>query len=88
MTTIDFRRLAEEAGFRECYSADMWGVMVARDIQIERFAKLVAEAAAKAEREECVRLCAEMERKAEGTDCCEWPTPSDCAFAIRARGEE
>jgi hypothetical protein len=51
MTTIDFRRLAEEAGFRDHHSADMWGVMLARDIQIERFAKLVAEA----EREECAK---------------------------------
>jgi hypothetical protein len=44
---------------------------------LERFAKLVAEA----EREACAKV-------AEGTDCCKWPTPVDCAFAIRARGRE
>jgi hypothetical protein len=40
------------------------------------------------EREECAKVCDEMEEKAEehGTECCKWPTPSDCAFAIRARG--
>jgi hypothetical protein len=41
-----------------------------------------------AEREACAKVCDEMEEKAEehGTECCKWPTPSDCAFAIRARG--
>jgi len=40
------------------------------------------------EREACAKVCDEMEEKAEehGTECCKWPTPSDCAFAIRARG--
>jgi L-ascorbate metabolism protein UlaG (beta-lactamase superfamily) len=34
-------------------------------------------------------VCDEMEKKAEehGTKCCKWPTPSDCAYAIRARGD-
>ena len=52
---------------------------------LERFAKLVA---AK-EREACAKLCDWMQEKAEfhGTDCCKFPTPTDCAYAIRARGE-
>jgi hypothetical protein len=52
---------------------------------LERFAALVAAA----EREACAKLCDEMEEKAEeyGTECCKWPTPSDCAYAIRARGQ-
>ncbi len=45
------------------------------------------EAAVAAEREACAKLCDEMERRAEGTECCKWPTPADCAYAIRARGE-
>ena len=53
--------------------------------QLETFAKLVA---AK-EREACAKLCDWMQEKAEfhGTDCCKFPTPTDCAYAIRARGE-
>ena len=78
MTNEDIIRMAEEAGLVDTANAP-WLMKF-----LERFAELVAEA----EREECVRLCAEMERKAEGTDCCEWPTPSDCAFAIRARGKK
>jgi len=45
-------------------------------------------AAVAAEREACAKLCDEMERRAEGTECCKWPTPADCAYAIRARGEK
>ena len=44
-------------------------------------------AGAAAEREACARVCDEMEEKAEDTECCKWPTPIDCAAAIRARGE-
>jgi hypothetical protein len=47
------------------------------------------EAGRLAEREVCAKVCDDMEEKAEehGTECCKWPTPSDCAYAIRARGE-
>ena len=38
------------------------------------------------EREACAKVCDDMEEKAEGTECCEWPTPADCAANIRARG--
>ena len=51
---------------------------------LQNFAALVAAA----EREACAKLCDEMERKSEWTDCCKWPTPIDCAAAIRARGKE
>ena len=37
------------------------------------------------EREACAKVCDAMEEKAEGTECCKWPTPIDCAHAIRAR---
>ena len=41
------------------------------------------------EREACAKVCDGMEEKAEthGTECCKWPTPSDCAYLIRARGQ-
>ena len=41
-----------------------------------------------AEREACAKVCDAMEEKAEGTECCKWPTPIDCAHAIRTRGEK
>jgi hypothetical protein len=46
------------------------------------------EAGRLAEREACAKVCDEMEEKAEqhGTECCKWPTPSDCAYAIRNKG--
>ena len=48
-------------------------------------ARFVWGAAATAEREACAKVCDDMEEKAEGTECCKWPTPIDCAHAIRAR---
>ena len=41
-----------------------------------------------AEREACAQLCDRMEKEADGVECCKWPTPADCAAAIRARGEK
>lgn len=38
-----------------------------------------------AEREACAKVCDEMEQRAEGTECCKWPTPADCAAAIRGK---
>jgi len=38
-----------------------------------------------AERESCAKVCELMEQQAEGTECCKWPTPADCAAAIRER---
>ena len=52
------------------------------------FAALVREEAQAEEREACAKVCDAMEEKAEGTECCKWPTPIDCAHAIRARGQE
>jgi len=54
----------------------------------QRFACVQTRRAVEAEREACAKLCDEMERRAEGTECCKWPTPADCAYAIRARGEK
>jgi hypothetical protein len=38
------------------------------------------------EREACAKVCDRLEQEAEGTECCKWPTPADCAHTIRARG--
>ena len=37
-------------------------------------------------REACAKVCDQMEQEAEGTECCKWPTPADCAHTIRASG--
>jgi hypothetical protein len=57
-------------------------------VSTKHLMNLVEMAVAK-EREACAKVCDEMEEKAEehGTECCKWPTPSDCAYAIRARGQ-
>jgi hypothetical protein len=77
MTKEDIIRVAREAHGRT--TGEWWDMDVAA---LERFAVLVAAA----EREACAKLCEDMEEKAEGTECCKWPTPADCAYAIRARG--
>ena len=82
----DIIRMAREAGFEmdDSFVLEPSVVWYIVEGQLERFAALVAAA----EREACAKLCDEMEEKAEehGTECCKWPTPSDCAYAIRARG--
>jgi hypothetical protein len=59
-------------------------VLAALDFELS----VLVQEAVKAEREACAKVCDEMEKKAEehGTECCKWPTPSDCAYVIRARG--
>ena len=103
MSIIDFRRLAKEAGFTDHYSADMWGVMLAHDIEIERFAKLVAEA----EREACAKIAEVAYRQYKDTkEAHEKLSPEpfrhelygfsireiflskEIAYEIRARGKE
>jgi hypothetical protein len=86
MSIIDFRRLAKEAGFKDHNSADMWGVMLAHDIEIERFAKLVAAA----EREACAKIA---DGQLLNTNALlVHPIRSSAAYeigcAIRARGEK
>ena len=52
--------------------------------ELERM-KQEVKSAVLAEREACAKVCDAMEEKAEGTECCKWPTPIDCAHTIRAR---
>lgn len=81
MNREDIIRMAREAGFNveKGYLLRITGI----DEDLERFAALVASA----EREACAKLCDDMEEKAEGVECCKWPTPIDCAYAIRRRGQ-
>jgi len=74
MNREDIIRMAREAGIIHPEMVDK---------TLERFAALVASA----ERSACAKLCDDMEEKAEGVECCKWPTPIDCAYAIRARGQ-
>jgi len=74
MTNEDIDRMLEQA-VREAAPQELYKYP---------FARIVAAA----EREACAKLCDEMERRAEGTECCKWPTPADCAYTIRARGEK
>ena len=51
------------------------------DAMLERFAALVRAD----EREECAKVC---ENIYEGDEACgDWPSPEQCAEAIRARGD-
>jgi hypothetical protein len=99
MTRDKIIRIALEAGLNLATDVN-WMPIIGIEYA-EKFAKLVlmntdpnsfmsyqegAEAGRLAEREACAKLCDEMEEEAEGTECCKWPTPSDCAYAIRARG--
>jgi len=61
--------------------AKMWSEAVHAEYKAQ------IEAAVLEEREACAKVCDDMEEKAEGTECCKWPTPADCAYAIRARGQ-
>jgi hypothetical protein len=93
MTKDEALKLAREAGFVTLsINEDKWGPYLERfaelvraderDKWMERTAILI-----RGEREACAMVCDEMEEKAEGTECCKWPTPIDCADAIRARGK-
>ena len=87
MTRQEIMRMAREAGFTnperfETDDENLRGILEDFWVNLERFAALVAAA----EREAFVKACEDMEEKAEGTECCKWPTPVDCAYAIRASG--
>lgn len=96
MTRDDITRMAREAGFVG-FDGDngplrrFAALVAAHALANIDPSKLMSyqegyEAGRTAEREACANLCDEMERRAGGTECCKWPTPADCAYAIRARG--
>jgi CRISPR/Cas system-associated exonuclease Cas4 (RecB family) len=84
MTQDEIIEMANKAG-----NGDEEWLIIAKQLfkhfpeETQRFAVLVAEH----EREACAKVCDEMEEEAEGTECCKWPTPIDCAYVIRARGQ-
>ena len=84
MTKEDAIRMALQAGAKPSSNPEKWDIFEISNTSLERFAELIAAQ----EREECAKVCDGMEAKAEGTECCKWPTPKDCAEAIRARGEK
>jgi hypothetical protein len=100
MTANDIIRIAREAGLHLATDVN-WMPIIGLEYA-EKFAALVianhppqsfmtwqegCEAGKQAEREACAKVCDQMEQEAEGTECCKWPTPADCAHAIRARGQ-
>ena len=78
MTREDIIRMARECQFAHYYES---GDLVEMP-QLERFAALVAAH----EREECAKLCEDIDTEYEGEDVLALATW--CAAAIRARGEK
>ena len=83
MNREDIIRMARECGFWLDGANQAMPMWVIKQEELEAFAALVASA----ERSTCAKLCDDMEEKAEGVECCKWPTPIDCAYAIRRRGQ-
>jgi hypothetical protein len=81
MTQNEIMKMAHEAGLHIATDVN-WMPIIGLEYA-EKFAKLIAQH----EREACAKVCDEMEEKAEGTECCKWPTPIDCAYVIRTRGQ-
>ena len=76
MTRDDIIRMAQEAGCGWTHNGTE--PLLTGEAQIQRFAALVAER----EREACAKLCDEL-RDEDGFE----PYGTECAAAIRARGE-
>jgi hypothetical protein len=77
MTQEDIIRMAREAGM-----AGFDGTVHAM-FQLEAFATLVAEA----EREECAKVCESMRTYVDRHNAVIQSSATDCAAAIRARGQ-
>ena len=84
MTQDEIIEMAKQSGgmFSELPMMDAW---VFDDKNLETFAKLVAQH----EREACAWVCDSLEEQCEKLLVPDekWPTPSDCANIIRARGQ-
>jgi hypothetical protein len=86
--TQDIIAMAREAGPLISTPFDVWCERFAALVRADERDRAIRENAyVLAEREACAKLCDRMEQEAEGTECCKWPTPADCAAAIRARGQ-
>ena len=83
MNREDIIRMAREAGFSSAV-----GKHIALDVDLERFAALVAAAAVEREREACAKVCEQ-----EWNKYCVEPSGyalavNECAAAIRARSKQ
>jgi hypothetical protein len=80
MTQDEIIEMAKQAGFSSAV-----GKHIALDEDLVAFAKLVAQH----EREACATVCDSLEEQCEKLLVPDekWPTPSDCANIIRARGQ-
>jgi hypothetical protein len=78
MNRDDIIRMAHEAGFSDIVKKGVWITDGFWDEELERFAELVAAA----EREACARVCE------DGVNAERYPTMTEIAAAIRARGEQ
>ena len=75
--------LARQAGIEEAFSLKQDQYLVRfKDDSLERFAEIVRAD----EREACAKVC---ENIYEGDEACgDWPSPEQCAAAIRAREKD
>ena len=81
MKQEDIIRMAREAG-------DDWDSTLSTDKKfLKRFADIVAEGAAFAEREACAKVCEEMRTYVGRNNAVTQSSAQDCATAIRARGQ-
>lgn len=80
MNRADILRMAREAGAIKHEHHEWWNFM---EGELERFAELVEQRAAKAEREACAKLC--LEKHANGN--WKYDTRDECHDAIRARSK-
>ena len=86
MTKDEINRMAKDAGWiirDDLHYMDHQAMQDALIQRIERFAELVADH----EREACAKVCESLEEQCEKLSVPDekWPTPADCANAIRAR---
>jgi hypothetical protein len=83
MTQDEIIEMARQCGFERLGHDDC--DLVCYPEEVEAFAKLVAQH----EREACAKVCDSLEEQCEKLLVPDekWPTPSDCANIIRARGQ-
>ena len=81
MDREDIIRMAREVGIE---FDPRWGTCYTGNVQLERFAALVAAAAKAEENEACAKVCDAVQKKNEDDGAWMWEA-RNCAAAIRAR---
>jgi len=92
MTKEEVMRIAKEAGAKPSNDPQLWDIWNTRDVNFERFAKLVAAY----EREECAKVCEEQMKAYMSSQYTTDPlggfrerfAAEKCADAIRAKGQK